>query len=167
MNKTIELDEKMAREIYPTANAEVKSFLENNWGVEFFLQKSLKERVTTWEACAAEYGIDPVSCLPYPDPKDSDEVSHNAYFQLTKLFRLFKNGKAVSVAECKKMNYKDKSYKKHFNYFEPEGDGFRFDGVADDAWGLGVGSRLSVFDSEDAKHVAITFPEIWNNFFKE
>ncbi len=84
--------------------------------------KKLKASINSWEDIAAACGVDPVKCLPYPDPKDSDEISHNAFKKITLTTRLFNGGKG-------KVDHNNGMQEKWFPWFIKGPSGFGFDGA--------------------------------------
>ncbi len=160
MDKQLTLDGATARNLYPGAAPEFKTLLEKNFGADYFKQ-SLKDRIKTWPDAAAEYGKDPVRWLPYPQPQDSDEVSCNAYFKLTKIIRLFKNGV--------KSEYDTGTQAKYWAWFKKNRAGFGFDstGTYFDGSDTAVGPRLSSHDRATCEYIAKQFESIFNDFYTE
>lgn len=179
MEKNLTLDGKTARKIYPGSAPELKTILEKTFSKEFFSQ-SVKNRINSWEDIAAEYGIDPVNSLPYPNPcletgypvftyEDgtksnpvADKKHKNACFMLELLGRLL-NGKPV--------NYDNSNQGKYWPWFKKRPAGFGFGDVNTgyDVTHTTVGPRLSFLNAADIKWLVNhpTLSQIYNNYLAQ
>lgn len=125
--------------------------------------QELKDQVTTWEIAAAEYGKDPLKWLPYENPKDSDEISVNAFFKLTKIIRLFKLGIVTDFS-----NNRQEKYFAWLEYMKaPSGLGFSYTITHFDGTYTNVGPRLSFHEHETCKHIYTQFISIVNEYHQE
>lgn len=144
--KNLQLDDKTAREIYPTSPPAMKVLLEENWGKAFFAQ-SLMERIKNWKDVAAEYGKDPDRWLPFPNPSDQDEAAENAHWRIMKTKKLFKEGK--------KFDYSNTNQGKYYGWWKWLGSGFGFSYTGTDYVNTrtAVGPRLCSFSHEIEKYI--------------
>ncbi len=162
--KPLHLDDATARRIYPGAAKELKEILEQNWPKGFF-SLSLKDRIKTWEDCAAEYGKDPVRWLPYPRPQGGDEISCNGYFKLTKIIKLFREGVILDYNNPNQLKYWAWFYWQ--NNASKKAAGFAFSATVTDydRSATDVGPRLSSAERGIAEHIARQFENIFNEFY--
>ncbi len=180
MKKQHTQEELNALKMYQSASPELKTSLEEIFGKELF-KPSLHTRIFGWEDVAKEYGIDPVSSLPYPDPtldtnfpiqtyKDGsksnpviDKISLNADFKMTWTTRLFNEGKKIS--------YDDAGQEKYYGWFKKRPSGFGFDYVTAnyDLAFTCVSPRLSFLSEDDCRHVCNLpeFLKIYNEKYNE
>lgn len=58
MSKTLKLDADTAKRLYPTASAEFKELLEQNFGKEFFKPVPIEERIEDYDDVCEILGVD-------------------------------------------------------------------------------------------------------------
>ncbi len=126
-------------------------------------QQELIDQVTTWELAAKEYDKDPIDWLPYKTPQDSDEISVNAYFKLTKIIRLFKLGVVT--------DFSDFNQPKYFAWLEymKQLSGLGFSGTHTDFADTytSVGPRLSFHERNICAHIYSQFASIVAEYHQE
>jgi hypothetical protein len=126
-------------------------------------QQELIDQVTTWELVAKEYGKDPIKWLPYENPKDSDEISLNAFFKLTKIIRLFKLGVIT--------DFSNPAQEKYFAWLrykkDKSGLGFSNSNTFYDYTITCVGPRLSFNDLQICEHIYAQFSSIVDEYHQE
>jgi hypothetical protein len=153
MKKTaLELTDKQAWEIYPSASKEIKSILEVNFGKNFFSQK-ITDRVKTVEDLLAIAGkkIEEIT-----SPSDSsDEV---AYKLLKLLVEVLNEGWTP--------DWDNGNQYKWYPYFDMRGAGFGFSHTHCAYWHTrtSVGSRLCFKSDELAKYAGTQFSHLYKDF---
>lgn len=162
--KNLQIDDKTAREVYPSAADSLKKILEKTFGKDFFYQ-SLIDRIKTWDDVCAETGKDPIKSLPFPEATDEDQEAANAHWRITQTIKLFKSGKKCSYKPNNNQN-------KYFVWMEygkiPSGLGFSFTGTYCDFTNAAVGPRLSSLSDADAKHIAtVVCKNDYETYFNE
>ncbi len=162
--KTLTLDEKTAREIYPTAAPEFKKLLEQNFTKEFFSQ-NFRDYVNTWEDVCKELGKDPLRFLPYLNTSDSEELAANAHWRITQTIKLFKKGVKIDYSPNNRQN-------KSWVWMEfgksLSGLGFSSTGTGYVRTHTVVGPRLCSLNEDDARHIAtVVCKEDYITYFNE
>jgi hypothetical protein len=109
--KALMIDEKDAKELYPTAAPVWKRSLENTFGKEFFNQR-ITDRVKTFEDASAVLGIDPDDVV-----HSSDDADDQAYKKLKVIARALNEGWEP--------NYNDGNQRKWYPWFLMNEPGFR------------------------------------------
>lgn len=159
MAKSIELSDAKARVIYATATPEIKMLLEENFDKKV-LAGNIMDRIKTWEDAAAEYGIDPVTSLPYQSPVNNRQVAANAFFVLDVIAEVLREGVILDWT-----NDQQQKWYCWFNKYN-SGSGFSFGGTAYD-WSFtntNGGARLCVDTQDKAKYMGTQFLSIFNQF---
>jgi hypothetical protein len=152
--KTLQIDEKNAKRLYPTATAEFKATLEDTFGKEFFSQK-ITDRIKTFEDACQETGEDP-NDLKF-STGTPDEI---AYKKIKVVVKALNQGWVP--------DYSNSNQRKWYPWFQFSGSGFRFFGAIygctfTDSSG---GSRLCLPSEELAVHLGKTFISEFNQFLK-
>ena len=138
---------------YEKASASERALLESIFGAEYFVVKSIFERVTTWEDAAAIYGVDPTK-LPFPTPYNDLERAVNSFWQASIITDVINEGWVP--------NYEDKNERKYEIVFEYKpGFGFSLSCTLDLYSHTCVGARLVFQTPEKAKYVAERFIHIY------
>jgi hypothetical protein len=119
--------------------------------------KSVMERINSFEDACAETGRDPLTTLPYPDPKNPEEEALNAVKMAWVIVEAANEGWVP--------DFTDENQTKYTPYFVwKEGVGF----VCGDYYGWNrttdVGSRLCFRSTELAEHFGKKFIEIYRKF---
>jgi hypothetical protein len=90
MKKSLELDEKTARKLYPTAAPEFKELLEENFGKEFFNQK-IKDRIRDYndilEISKVTPSADDVKVVGFDDEENNVVKAFIQKMRTTKVYR--------------------------------------------------------------------------------
>ena len=148
--KTLQIDEKNARKLYPSASAEFKATLEDTFGKEFFSQK-ITDRVKTFDDACEVLGI---NRLTFSDSDTPDEI---AYKKIKIIVKALNEGWAP--------NWDNSSEYKYYPWFDMTKNGFS--GVFSDRWFActTVGSRLCFKNAELAKYAGTQFNSIYKDFF--
>ncbi len=149
MEKTLTLDGKTAREIYPTSPPELKKLLENNFTKEFFSQ-NYRDYIHSWEGVCKELGKDPLRWVPFPNTTDPDELAENSHWRITQSIKLFKKG---NKCDFKPGNKQSKTWAWMEHGKHPSGLGFSYTDSYYDGTGTTVGPRLLSLSAEDHKHI--------------
>lgn len=151
--KPLMMDEKDAKELYPTAAPVLKRALENTFGKEVFSQK-ITDRVKTFEdacevICINQYCV-------WQDGDDNDEV---AYKKLKVIARALNEGWEP--------DYNNSNQRKWYPWFYMDKpSGFRLFVVYYDYSFTTVGARL-VFKSEElARYAAAQFLGLYSNYYE-
>ena len=147
--KTLQISDNLARQIYPSADTQLKSLLEENFGKLFFSQK-ITEKIKTFEdACEILGDEDDIICQSHP----ADEV---AYAQLKVIVKALNEGWQP--------DWNNSNQYKYYPWFVMEG-GFRFDDVHYHCTGSLVGSRLCFKSRELAEYAGKTFKKLYEQYF--
>lgn len=157
---TLTIDLAKGKELYHDATGHFKDMLEKTFGKEKLILRAVTDRIKTWADVAAEKGMDPSGCLPYPEPKNNRERAINAFFKLDIIAELLREGVTLDWT-----NSNQKKWFAWFNEYTP-GAGFRFyaaayDWAYTDARG---GARLCVDTQEKANFFGRQFIDIWNDY---
>ena len=152
MTKTLTLDEKEARKLYPSASPEFKALLDQNFGKDFFSGK-ITDRIKTWEDVCAESGVDPDD-EEYTEG-EPDEIAYSKIKLITKVLN-----------EGWKPNWNNINQCKWYPWFYMNNPGFRLyvsyyyiGGTYD-----GTGARLCFSSRELSDYAANTFLELYKQF---
>jgi hypothetical protein len=150
---TLTINDKQAREIYPTASPEIKAILENSFGgIQFFSQK-ITDRVQSFEDACEVLSVNPqsVTC-------DQDTPDEAAYKQLKVIVKALNEGWTP--------DWKDDDECKWYPWFYVHSpSGFRLHHAAYHYAYSFVGSRLCFKSRELAEYAASQFESIYKTFF--
>jgi hypothetical protein len=151
---TLTIDEKKAREIYPSAASELKAILENTFGKQFFNQK-ITDKVKTFEDVLYVMGILPSAFNAITAYDTRDEI---AYKKLKLIAKVLNEGWEP--------NWDNSNEYKHYPWFYMDSSrGFGLDSVDYDYSASIVGSRLCFKSEELAKYAVKTFLSIYQDYF--
>ena len=149
--KQLVIDEKRAKELYPSASSDLKGILEDTFTKQFFSTK-ITDRVQSFEDACKELDIDPDE--QYCDRHDSpDDI---AYKKLKIIIRALNEGW--------KPDWNNSSQPKYWNWFYFDSPGFRFDFAGCDYAYSVVGSRLCFKSRELAEYAAKQFLDLYKQF---
>lgn len=153
----IELENALAA--HSGAGKEGKKLLEDLFGAEIFIPKSITDRVKTFEDACKVVGVDPDDVLPFSDAENNDQKAINAFAKLRVI--------AKALNEGWEPDWTNSNQNKYTPYLKanPSGSGFS---CSD--YGLWyavtcVGSRLCFKTSDLAMYAATQFEGIYNDFF--
>lgn len=154
--QTLKIDEKRARELYPTAAPEFKAMLEDSFSKEFFSQK-ITDRVKTYEDACKVKGVDPVDHLPYY----ADNAFESAINATAKLWLI-----AEVLNEGWQPDLSNRNQVKYYPYFEQK-SGF---GLSYDVYGFWdadtiCGVRLAFKSAELAEYAGKQFIDLYSEAF--
>lgn len=155
----LQIDERTARALYPTAADNFKVMLEDKFGKENLYQK-VTDRIKTWHDAAKVKGIDPVDSLPFIKPLNTFQEAANAFFMLDIIADVLNEGTVLDWA-----NSNQKKWYAWFNNYQP-GSGFSFY-VTDCDWATttsGGGARLCLHSQELAHYFGTQFLPLFNKF---
>lgn len=155
--KTLQIDEKKARQLYKTASNEFKTTLECTFGKEFFSQ-NITDRIKTYEDACNELGINPL---------DEDELTgfgltkdDIAYQKLKVIVRALNEGWVADVCDSRVSRY--------CPWFRPNESPSSFDsgGSHYDSSNAraGSGSRLCFKSEKLSDYAGKQFIELWKEF---
>lgn len=148
---TLQIDERNARKLYPTASPEFKQALIDTFGKAFFEEK-ITDRIDSFEDCLTETGR--------PKVPEFNEVPEDLrdYFKATYKCLVI----CEALNEFKRFDLFDESTKRHYPYFVNQGSParFRLGATCCDSSNstAGSGSRLSLKDSKLAQFAGEKFP---------
>jgi hypothetical protein len=149
--KALQISDKLARKIYPSADNELKDLLEENFGKPFFSEK-ITDRVKNFEDACEIMGVDPNSngftCIGTPDDR--------AYKCLKVIVGALNEGWTP--------DWNNTNEPKYYPWFELKG-GFRLDDVICNYDHSVVGSRLCFKSRELAQYAATQFEDLYKQFF--
>lgn len=150
--ETLKIDKKNALKLYPKANEEFKTMLEDTFGKNFFSGK-ITDRVKTFEdAC------DIASEDPNDEKFKSGTPDEIAYKKLKVIARALNEGWTP--------DWSNSSEYKYYPWLEyNSGFGFSRYGYVRSTTATSVGSRLCFKSSELAKYAGTQFQSIYNDFF--
>lgn len=159
MSKTLTINEKQAKQLYPGADEVLKLWLEKAFGKEFFIRNVIG-RVRSFEEICEEMGKDPNDELPYIKPCTNRQRFLNAAVKLDIISEYLLDG--VILDWTNSSQYK---WYPWFDNYKP-GAGFRFLGSVC-AWPNTLadgGARLCVDTEEKAIFFGKNYLDIWNDF---
>ena len=153
--KHLQIDEKNARQLYPTASAEFKTMLEDTFGKEFFSQK-ITARIKTYEDACHEIGEQPIDAAQLKSQGfTDDEVYYRKLKTITK-----------ALNEGWKADYNDGDQKKWFPWFYASSSGFAFYATAYHYSNPDAGNAVRIcFKSDElATYAGQQFTELYKGF---
>lgn len=155
--KTLQIDEKNAKKLYPTASAEFKATLEDTFGKEFFSHK-ITDRVKSFEDACVILGINSRTVLPELPTTylNNDLRSIQAYAKLTVIIRALNEGWTP--------DWDNSDEPKYYCWFEKKKSGFVLNLVLYHCTVTPVGSRLCFKSRELAQYAGEQFQSIYNDF---
>lgn len=155
--KTLQIDEKKAKKLYPEASGEWKEILTDTFGEDFFKKKDFRDIKTFNDACE-DQNIHPKSVLPYTSPSNADEEGLNTLAMMFVIARAL-NGDW-------KADFANGNQYKYYPWFKANasGSGLSCDGCGGWRSASGVGSRLCYKSSEIAEYAGKQFIDIYNKF---
>jgi hypothetical protein len=151
---TLTIDEKRAKEIYPSAASELKALLENTFGKSFFSQK-ITDRIKTFEDVLEAFGILPSAFKAVTAYDLPDEI---AYKQLKLIVKVLNEGWEP--------NWDNSNEYKYYPWMCMDSpSGFGLICVSYSSSTSGVGSRLCFKSEALAKYAAEQFKSVYEQFF--
>lgn len=156
MEKYLKLSETKARQLYATADPELKAILEETFGTSALCQK-ITDRVKSYQDACRETGETPIDeCALRAAGLTDDDIA----------YRMLKTiNRALNQKWC--ANYSDGNQKKWFPYFDSlSSSGFAFlDAYCRySAPYAGSASRLSFETSELAAYAGTQFLDLYKRF---
>lgn len=104
--KTLKLDESTALRIYPTADSELKTILEESFGKEFFTPKKITDTVFNIQTLCQKLGISETELFIYPkDTTDKHKRYINACNILPKIAEIYNEGVFLDWKNDKQYKY--------------------------------------------------------------
>lgn len=156
--KQLIINEKDAKELYPTASEVWKRSLENTFGKGFFSQKPT-DRIKTFDDACQVLGIDPGTVWHNVD--QSDEVAYKKLKVIVSALNFLANDCQVWVPD-----YNNSREAKWYPWFYLNSPGFRLDVVYCDYSSSSVGSRLVFKTEELARYAANQFSGLYSDYFE-
>lgn len=155
--KTLKISDQTARQLYETESTEFKSMLEDAFGKEFF-QRSITDRVRTYEDACAELGEEPLNEEKLRNLGFSkDEI---AYRKLKTIVHALNEGWAAKVYDNEECRYCP-----YFVHSEtPSGFAFYSSNYAYSNADAGSGSRLCFKTRELSNYGGKQFIDLWKEF---
>ena len=153
--KTLQIEEKKARELYKTASEELKKILEDTFGKDFLSEK-VTDRVETYEDAMKETGR--------PDVPEFSELPEDIREYFKAQYKILVITEALN--EGWKADWKDENQKKWVPWFEVSPSGFVF---SDTYYRYsypyaGYASRLCFKNEELAEYAGKQFVELYRSF---
>jgi hypothetical protein len=149
--KALQISDKLARKIYPSADSELKDLLEENFGKPFFSEK-ITDRVKTFADACEILGVDSkanaFTCIA--------DVDDRAYKCLKVIIGALNEGWTP--------DWNNTNEPKYYPWFELKG-GFRLYYVSCSYDYSSVGSRLCFKSRELAVYAATQFEGLYKQFF--
>lgn len=105
--KTLQISQKEALKLYPSASKEIKAIFEDTFGKDFFSQ-SITDRISSWQDVLDTLGIREIDFIPYKSPSTAEEKSINALTKLLKIAEVYNEGW--------KPNWKNSNEYKYYAY---------------------------------------------------
>ena len=156
--RTLQIDEKRAKDLYENASPEFQAMLEDTFGKKFF--KSIQYRIKSYEDACRELGIDPEDLPEVDNCEPEDQASIIAFYKLAIIARALNEGW--------KPNWKDSSEYKWFPWFTVERDaagvGSSPTSSAAATANANVGSRLCCKSDELATYFGKQFENLWSDY---
>lgn len=154
--KTLQLDLKKAKKLFPTASPEFKEMLIDSFGPETFSDK-ITDKCKSWEDACEIKGIHPHQSLPYPDPQNDQQQAINGFFKMITISEVLNEGWSP--------NYSNSSEYKYYPWFDLSGGGFSYRDYGYAYAGASVGARLVYKTRELAIYAGKQFTDIYKSFF--
>jgi hypothetical protein len=149
--KNLQIDEKTALQLYPTATTEFKAMLNDTFGEKFFQQK-ITDRVKTYGDACEVLGISS-EIIGY-DELSEDEV---AYIKLKVIVKALNEGWTP--------DWNNTNEPKYYPWFYMNKPGFRLYAVPGRYTHSDVGSRLCFQKREVAEYAVSQFIDLYKTFF--
>lgn len=155
--KTLKIEEKNARKLYPSASDEFKAMLEDTFGKEFFNEK-ITDRIKSYEDACEYLGLDPEDLPNVGFCQDEDRKSIIAYHKLIIIARALNEGWEP--------NWKDHDEYKYFAYLYVDSAGFVYANTNTTASSTAAtfGSRLCFKSRELALYAINQFKSIYEEY---
>lgn len=161
--KAIKMAEKVALELYQTANDQLKSVLEKGFGKAFFTpkpSKNIMDIVKTWKDVLTVLKLKEADVIPFPKPKNKKQRSLNAFSKIQEITR--------ALNQDWTPDFNNSNQAKYYPYFEKTNDGgwvFNFYVYYDRIASLGSGCFLK--SSELATYAGKQFLDIYKEYLPE
>lgn len=159
MKKTLQIDEHKAYNLYRTATPEFKQALEDTFGREFF-NRSITDRVKSYEDACAVLGIDPHGSMP--DTSECPAEDRRAYVAFHKLVIIIR-----TLNEGWRPDWADTEQPKWFLWWYTEGAAglaCALSHYAPSAASAIIGSRLCFKSEALADYAAETFKCLFEDY---
>ncbi len=152
--QTLQIDQKKAKKLYPSASQEFKEMLIDTFGETFFSQK-ITDRVKTFEDACEVLGLQESDVLPAGVP-DKDYSSIIAYCKLIIVARALNEGWVP--------DWDNGNQRKWIPYFKMGGFGFSHTYCVGWIAHTAVGSRLCFKSQELAQYAGTQFEDLYKQF---
>jgi hypothetical protein len=153
--KTLKIEEKNARKLYPSASDEFKAMLEDTFGKEFFNEK-ITDRIKSYEDACEHLGLDPEDLPDVDYCQDEDRKSIVAYHKLVVITRALNEGW--------RPNWKNRDEYKYYGYLYVDSAGFVDADTHYTASDASIGSRLCFKSRELALYAINQFKSIYEEY---
>jgi hypothetical protein len=151
---TLTIDEKKAKEIYPSAAAELKAILENTFGKNFFSQK-ITDRIRSFDDVLNIQGMLPATFAAITSFDSPDEIAYKKLKLITKILN-----------EGWEPNWDNSNEYKHYPWFYMDSSkGFGLGIVIFNYSVSTVGSRLCFKNEPLAQFAVKIFLSIYQDYF--
>lgn len=157
MKKSLQIDENKAYILYRTATPEFKQALEDTFGKEFF-NRSITDRVKSYEDACAVLGIDPHGSMP--DTSECPAEDRRAYVAFHKLVIIIR-----ALNEGWRPDWADTDQDKWFLWwYIDDFAGLAYSHLAPSGTNANIGSRLCFKSEALADYAAETFKSLYEDY---
>lgn len=159
MTKTIKIEDTTAKKLYKTASKELKTILEENFGVSFFSDKII-DRIQNFDDVLEELGKTLEEVVPYKNPKTKAQKFLNALAKIQCITEVYNEGV--------ESDWNNNSQYKYYPWFEKKapGGGWVFDSCTCFSYAyLGFGCYFT--KEENCKDAAKKFIDIYKDYLPE
>lgn len=155
---TIKIRKADAQKAYAQAPAEMKSTLETLLGKSNLVPADITERVKSYKDACEVLGLNPDAGMPFLlSVLTEEQKAINAFYMLRVI--------AKALNEYWTPDWKDKSQRKYFPWFEVIGSGFRFYYSGVGYFFSSVGSRLCFKTEKLATYAGKQFCDLYNQMY--
>ena len=156
--KTLVIDEKDAKMLYPNASKEIKLILENTFGKELFSIK-LIDTIKDFNDILKISNKELEKIIPYLEPKNKEQKSLNALAKIQLISKVLNEGTILDW--CNENQYK------YYPYFKKITAGWEVDSCYYYYCSAYVGFGYYYISSELALFAANTFKDIYIDYLPE
>jgi len=105
MIKILKISEEKALELYKTASNEFKQLLEENFGKEFFVPKSIIDRIQDLDDIWEILDLDEEDIVPFSKPKNTFQKYMNSCAIIPHIVKVYNEGKELDWTNVSEYKY--------------------------------------------------------------
>lgn len=124
----------------------------------------ITEKIKSYEDVCAVEGVDTVTSLPYPEPKDAEEIAINAFAKITRIVRVLNEGWQPDWNNGNELKYYPWFDMETYDEQVGSGVGFSYYHCDCDLSTSHVGARLVFKTRGLAEYAGETFLSIYREF---